>query len=66
MELHLSTLYPYLLITICFGIVGTLLGAVMSYKISPMILNFIIAGILIVVGVGAVVEPYFLAWLGED
>jgi uncharacterized membrane protein YfcA len=59
-------LYPYLLITICFGIIGTLIGAFMSYKISPMILNFIIAGILVVVGVGAVVEPYFLAWLADE
>lgn len=65
-DLNLDTLWPYLLITICFGIVGTLIGAVMSYKISPMILNFIIAGILVVVGVGAVVEPHFIAWVNGE
>jgi uncharacterized membrane protein YfcA len=63
MRLNLSTLWPYLIITISFGLIGTIIGAFMSYKIAPMYLNFIIAVILIVVGVGAIVEPYFLEWI---
>lgn len=53
-------LWPYFVLPSCFGLIGTALGAFFSLKFSPLKMNFVIAFLLVSVGLIAVVEPYII------
>jgi hypothetical protein len=61
-EVHnnIHWLWPYFVLPSGFGLIGTILGAFFSFKFSPLKMNFVIAFLLVAVGLIAVVEPYII------
>jgi len=53
-------LWPYFVLPSGFGLIGTIMGAFFSLKFSPLKMNFVIAFLLVAVGLIAVVEPYII------
>eukprot|EP01126_Amoeba_proteus_P053374 TRINITY_DN6500_c0_g1_i2.p1 TRINITY_DN6500_c0_g1~~TRINITY_DN6500_c0_g1_i2.p1 ORF type:complete len:157 (+),score=18.84 TRINITY_DN6500_c0_g1_i2:115-585(+) len=53
-------LWRYLLISTVSGLLGTSFGIIFSLKIPQLKMNFIIAFLLIVIGLIAVIEPYVI------
>lgn len=57
---NIDFLWPYFVLPSGFGIIGTMLGAFFSLKFSPLKMNFVIAFLLVAVGLIAVVQPYII------
>jgi len=65
LKLSLWFTWPYILIASSGSFLGTLIGAMVSIKISPVLMNFVIAVILFLVGLVAVLEPWVIQWIDE-
>jgi len=57
---NISWLWPYFVLPSGFGIIGTFIGVFFSMKISPLKMNFVIAFLLVCVGLIAVIEPHVI------
>eukprot|EP01127_Copromyxa_protea_P008309 TRINITY_DN190_c0_g1_i1.p1 TRINITY_DN190_c0_g1~~TRINITY_DN190_c0_g1_i1.p1 ORF type:complete len:377 (-),score=63.33 TRINITY_DN190_c0_g1_i1:44-1174(-) len=57
---NIDWLWPYFVLPSCFGLIGTVMGAFFSLRFSPLKMNFVIAFLLVGVGLIAVVEPYII------
>lgn len=57
---NIGFLWPYFVLPSGFGLVGTAMGAFFSLRFSPLKMNFVIAFLLVSVGLIAVVEPYII------